>query len=165
MRYYIINSEGKEVSFDITSKQKNRSGVVAFNVTTENKESNQYFVKTLAGKNYLSCDQVTWEKSPKISSHQGLVNINEAVKVYRGYKPSGLSNVNAGELITDMPGKIVKVLTAEGAVVNQGDTLLILEAMKMENEIKAGCDGVVKSVNVEEGQAIESGHLMIEIEE
>jgi len=87
------------------------------------------------------------------------------MKVYRGFKPSGLSNANAGELVTDMPGKIVKVLTTIGAVVNQGDTLLILEAMKMENEIKAGCDGVVKSVHVKEGQAIESGHLMIEIEE
>ncbi len=165
MKYYIINSEGKEVSFDITSKQKNRNGVIAFNITGENKTNNQYFVKNLAGKNYLSEDQVTWEKAPTISSLDGLVNINETMKVYRGYKPSGLSNANAGELITDMPGKIVKVLTTEGAVVNQGDTLLILEAMKMENEIKAGCDGVVKTVNVTEGQAIDSGHLMIEIEE
>jgi biotin carboxyl carrier protein len=165
MKYYIINSEGKEVSFDITSKQRNRNGVIAFNVAGENKSNRQYFVKNLAGKNYLSEDQVTWEKAPSISNLDGLVNINEAMKVYRGYKPSGLSNANAGELITDMPGKIVKVLTTEGAVVNQGDTLLILEAMKMENEIKAGCDGVVKSVNVIEGQAIDTGHLMIEIEE
>ncbi len=165
MKYYIINSEGKEVSFDVTAKQKNKNGVMAFNVMAEDRSNYQYFVKNLAGKNYLSKDQVTWQKAPRVSSLDGLVNINESVKVYRGYKPSGLSNANAGELITDMPGKIVKVLTAEGAVVNQGDTLLILEAMKMENEIKAGCDGVVKTVNVEEGQAIESGHLMIEIEE
>ena len=64
-----------------------------------------------------------------------------------------------------MPGKIVKVLTSEGAVVSEGDTLVILEAMKMENEIKSGIDGVVKSVHVEEGQVLESGYLMIEIEE
>ena len=93
-----------------------------------------------------------------------MVNINENMKVYRGFKPSGLSNANAGELITDMPGKVVKVLTTEGAVVNQGDTLLILEAMKMENEIKAGLDGLLKPVHVKEGEAIDSGHLMIEIE-
>ena len=165
MKYYIINSEGREVSFDITSKQRSRDGIIAFNVTSENKNNNQYFIKNLAGKNYLSKDKVTWEKAPSISSLDGLVNINETMKVYRGFKPSGLSNANAGELITDMPGKIVKVLTTEGAVVNQGDTLLILEAMKMENEIKAGCDGVVKTVNVIEGQAIDTGHLMIEIEE
>jgi biotin carboxyl carrier protein len=165
MKYYIINSEGKEVSFDITSKQRNRDGIIAFNILSEDQDNSQYFVKSMAGKNYLSEDKVSWEKAPAITSLDGLVNINETMKVYRGYKPSGLSNANAGELITDMPGKIVKVLTTEGAVVNQGDTLLILEAMKMENEIKAGCDGVVKTVNVSEGQAIESGHLMIEIED
>jgi len=165
MRYYIINSEGKEVSFDITTAQKNRNGIISFNIIAENNHRAQYYVKTLAGKNYISHDQVKWEKAPVISDMTGLVNVNENLKVYRGFKPSGLSNGNAGELVTDMPGKIVKVFTTEGAVVNQGDTLLILEAMKMENEIKAGCDGVVKAVHVKEGQAIESGHLMIEIEE
>lgn len=164
MKYYIINSEGREVSFDVTSMQTLQGGVVGFNVTTEDKSQRKYFVKNLAGKNYISEDQVTWEKAPKISNLKGLVNVNDAMKVYRGYKPSGLSNANAGELITDMPGKVVKVLTTEGAVVNQGDTLLILEAMKMENEIKAGVDGVVKGVHVKEGEAIEAGHLMIEIE-
>lgn len=164
MKYYIINSEGREVSFDVTSSKKLKGGVVGFNVTTEDKSQKEYFVKSLAGKNYISEDQVNWEKAPKISNLKGLVNVNDTMKVYRGFKPSGLSNANAGELITDMPGKVVKVLTTEGAVVNQGDTLLILEAMKMENEIKSGIDGVVKAVHVTEGEAIETGHLMVEIE-
>jgi len=163
MKYYIINSEGKEVSFDVTSMQEMQGGIVGYNVTTEEKSEKKYFVKKLAGKNYISEDQINWQKAPRISNLSGLVNVNESMKVYRGFKPSGLSNANAGELITDMPGKVVKVLTTEGAVVNQGDTLLILEAMKMENEIKAGVDGVVKAVHVKEGEAIESGHLMIEV--
>ena len=108
---------------------------------------------------------ISWEKAPRISNSKGLVNVNESLKVYRGFKPSGLGQASAGTLKTDMPGKVVKLLTAEGATVNKGDTLLILEAMKMENEIKAGVDGVVKTVNVSEGQNLESGHVMIEIEE
>ena len=76
------------------------------------------------------------------------------MKVYRGFKPSGLSNADAGSLITDMPGKVVKSMTTEGAVVNQGDTLLILEAMKMENEIKCGVNGTVKEIHVSEGDVI-----------
>lgn len=163
MKYYIINSEGKEVSFDVTSMQEMQGGVVGFNVTADDKSEKKYFVKNLAGKSYISEDQLNWQKAPKISNLNGLVNVNESMKVYRGFKPSGLSNANAGELVTDMPGKVVKVLTTEGAVVNQGDTLLILEAMKMENEIKAGLDGVVKAVHVTEGEAIEAGHLMIEV--
>lgn len=165
MKYYIINSEGKEVSFDIASVEKQRGGVIGFNVVTAQREIRQYYVKTLAGKNYISRDLKMWKKTPQISNLKGLVNVNEALKVYRGFKPSGLTNANAGSLITDMPGKVVKILTTEGAVVNQGDTLLILEAMKMENEIKAGIDGVIKSIHVKEGDALESGQLMVEIEE
>lgn len=165
MRYYIINSEGKEVSFDVSSVKRTRGGVFGFEIKTENDGMKNYYMKSLAGKNYISEDQVTWEKAPKISSSKGVVNVNESLNVYRGFKPSGIGQGSAGELITDMPGKVVKVLTTEGAVVNQGDTLLILEAMKMENEIKAGMDGVIKAVNVKEGQNLESGHLMIEIEE
>lgn len=165
MKYYIINADGKEVSFDIESTSYQGNGIIGLDVVTDTKEIKRYFVRTLAGKNYISKDNKRWEKSPNISALSSLVNINETLKVYRGFKPSGLSNANAGSLITDMPGKVVKVLTSQGTVVNQGDTLLILEAMKMENEIKAGIGGVVKSVHVTEGQTVDSGQLMIEIEE
>jgi biotin carboxyl carrier protein len=164
MRYYIINSEGQEIAFDITGAHKAGKNTLGFDITTEANKHVKYYVKSLAGKNYISTDQVTWSKAPKVSDNKMLVNVTEAMKVYRGFKPSGLSQANAGTLVTDMPGKIVKILTTQGAAVNQGDTLLILEAMKMENEIKAGIDGIVKTVNVSEGQTIESGTLMIEIE-
>ena len=165
MKYYIINSEGKEVSFDITSMKKDVSGHVGVDITHEDKSKKKYFIKSIAGKNYISSDLQTWEKVPAISTIKGIVNVNQSINVYRGFKPSGLAQGNAGTLVTDMPGKVVKVLTTEGAMVQKGDTLLILEAMKMENEIKAGVDGVVKKVNVKEGDALESGQLMIEIEE
>jgi biotin carboxyl carrier protein len=165
MKYYIINAEGKEVSFDITSVNNRVNGLVDVDIQQEDKSKKKYFIKSIAGKNYISSDMKTWEKVPAISTIKGLVNINQSLNVYRGFKPSGLSQGNAGNLVTDMPGKVVKIMTTEGAVVQKGDTLLILEAMKMENEIKAGVDGVVKSVNVKVGDALESGQLMIEIEE
>lgn len=166
MRYHIINSEGKEVSFDLSSIQtsslRNTQG---FSITAGNGVKKEYYVRHLAGKSYISEDQKMWEKLPRLSSKSGLVNVSEALNVYRGFKPSGLSKANAGDLITEMPGKVVKLMTAEGAMVNEGDTLIILEAMKMENEIKAGVTGIVKAVYIEEGQVLESGHLMIEVEE
>lgn len=64
-----------------------------------------------------------------------------------------------------MPGKVVKVLKKEGDKVLKGETVLILEAMKMENEIKSGAEGTIKIINVKEGQALEAGFLMAEIEE
>lgn len=165
MRYYIINSEGREVSFDLSVITSNQSKIRKIHVKDGSKINKEYYVKSLAGKPFISDDQETWKKLPRLSSKSGLVNVNEGLSVYRGFKPSGLSNANAGDLITEMPGKIVKVMTTEGAVVHAGDTLVILEAMKMENEIKAGIDGVIKSVHIVEGQVLESGHLMIEIEE
>jgi len=163
MRYYIINSEGKEVSFDLSVLNTKNSK--KFKVQKGNEVVSEFYVKSLAGKSYISEDEITWNKLARISSKNNLVNVNESLKIYRGFKPSGLSGANAGELIAEMPGKVIKINTTEGAVVHEGDTLLILEAMKMENEIKAGINGVIKAVNVEEGQVLESGHLMIEIEE
>lgn len=165
MRYYIVNSEGKEVVFDVSSIETTKSGTLGLNVSTNKNKSKQFYIKSLANNYYFSQDEITWEKLPKISSSQGLVNVSEALKVYRGFKPSGLYNASAGALVTDMPGKISKIMTQEGATVSKGDTLLILEAMKMENEIKAGVDGVVKALHVKEGQAVEAGYLMLEIEE
>ena len=53
-----------------------------------------------------------------------------------------------------MPGKIVKVVVEEGQSVKAGEVLLVLEAMKMQNEITADADGTVKAVNVEAGQNV-----------
>ena len=53
-----------------------------------------------------------------------------------------------------MPGKIIEVKVSVGQAVKAGDTLLILEAMKMQNEIAAPADGTVKAVNVAAGQSV-----------
>ena len=58
---------------------------------------------------------------------------------------------------SQMPGKIVRLLVAPGAEVKKGQSLLVMEAMKMENEIKSPQDGVIKDVKVSEGQAVETG--------
>ncbi len=60
-----------------------------------------------------------------------------------------------------MPGKIVRVLVAPGEDVEKGQPLLVMEAMKMENEIRAAAAGKVESVKVVEGQAVESGADLI----
>lgn len=123
------------------------------------------FIKNLAGKHFYSFDGIAWKKLASLGVNEVLVSHSEVYRVYRGYKPSGLNKGGAGALITQMPGKVVKLLKKEGDQVTKGETVLILEAMKMENEIKSGADGIIKSVNVKEGQALEAGFLMIEIEE
>lgn len=62
-----------------------------------------------------------------------------------------------------MPGRVVRVLVAKGDAVKKGAGLLILEAMKMENEIQAPADGVVDDVFVTAGQTVESGAELMHI--
>ena len=72
--------------------------------------------------------------------------------------PSAPATSIGGEVVTaPMPGNILDVKVTNGASVKKGDVLMILEAMKMENEIIAPCDGTVKSVNVTKGGSVETG--------
>jgi biotin carboxyl carrier protein len=69
-----------------------------------------------------------------------------------------------GTLTTSMPGKVVRLLVAEGSAVTQGDPVAVVEAMKMENELKAPMDGVVAEIFVVAGQAIDAGDALMRIE-
>ena len=74
-------------------------------------------------------------------------------------KPSRLFEY--GETVNaPMPGNILAVNVTNGAQVKKGDVLMILEAMKMENEIICPCDGTVASVNVTKGSTVETGAVL-----
>lgn len=68
---------------------------------------------------------------------------------------AGSQTINA-----PMPGTILKVNVSNGSVVKKGDVLMVLEAMKMENEIMAPADGTVASVNVQPGAAVETNAVL-----
>lgn len=70
------------------------------------------------------------------------------------------ANANGETVTSPMPGTILSVNVSNGAAVKKGDVLLILEAMKMENEILAPCDGTVASVNVTKGSSVETGAVL-----
>jgi biotin carboxyl carrier protein len=63
-----------------------------------------------------------------------------------------------------MPGRVVAVAVVEGETVAAGQALVVLEAMKMQNEIRADRPGVVRRVHVVSGQAVENGDALVEIE-
>ncbi len=70
----------------------------------------------------------------------------------------------AGSLKAPMPGKVLRVDVKEGQQLKKGDSVLILEAMKMENAIKSAGDGKIKTVHVKAGDAVEKGEVMVEME-
>lgn len=68
------------------------------------------------------------------------------------------------KVLAPLPGTVIKLKTAEGSEVKAGETLLILEAMKMENNILAEKPGTIKSIRVREGDSVLQGDLLMEIE-
>ena len=75
--------------------------------------------------------------------------------------PAAAAAPVAASVTAPMPGNILDVKVKAGDSVKAGDTLLILEAMKMENEISAPQDGTIASVNVRKGDVVNSGDLLI----
>ncbi|MFN3827705.1 MAG: acetyl-CoA carboxylase biotin carboxylase subunit [Micavibrio sp.] len=83
------------------------------------------------------------------------------------YKPgaSGEDEGGEGRITAPMPGKIISVLVQKGAAVDKNQPLLIMEAMKMEMTIRAGCDGVIDELPVSAGQQVADGALLVAIEQ
>jgi len=70
----------------------------------------------------------------------------------------------AGNLTSPMPGKIFKIVKEVGSAVNKGETILILEAMKMEHSIRADKDGKVKKIMFKTGDLVQGGVTLAEVE-
>ena len=63
-----------------------------------------------------------------------------------------------------MPGKLVRILVEVGAEIKQGEGVLVVEAMKMQNEMKAPKDGIVKEIRFAEGATVNAGDILAIIE-
>lgn len=74
--------------------------------------------------------------------------------------PAATGTAGAVKVTSPMPGKILSVKTSVGASVKKGEVIMILEAMKMENEIVAPEDGTVASIDVAEGASVEAGTVL-----
>ena len=77
---------------------------------------------------------------------------------------AGTASGGPQQVTAPMPGKVVRVLVAPGDTVVPKQGLVVVEAMKMENELKASRAGVVKAVRAVEGQSVEAGALLVTVE-
>ncbi len=79
-------------------------------------------------------------------------------------RAGGKGSAGKAMLTSPMPGKVVKLLVKEGQEVGAGQGVIVVEAMKMENELKSALAGKVKEIFVEEGQVVESGAKLLLVE-
>lgn len=84
--------------------------------------------------------------------------------IRRGMINNDANNIDENNIFAPMPGKIVDLYLAEGDLVNVGEPILTLEAMKMQNEITANCNGVIRKIKVQQGQSVMKDELLVEIQ-
>jgi len=94
---------------------------------------------------------------------------NYEIKIYdpkrlRGTSADDEQTTGASEIKTAMPGKLVRVLVEAGAEIKKGEGVLIVEAMKMQNEMKSPKDGIIKEIRFAEGATVNAGDVLAVIE-
>jgi len=77
---------------------------------------------------------------------------------------AGAGGGDGGIIKAPMPGNVVKVMVGEGDEVTVGTSIVVVEAMKMEHEVRSGVDGIVTKVNVSAGDSVGTSEVMVEIE-
>ena len=85
-------------------------------------------------------------------------------KKLRGAKGDDADASGKAEIKTAMPGKVVRILVAEGDAVQKGDGVIVVEAMKMQNEMKSPKDGVIAEIKAAEGDTVSAGDVLVVIE-
>jgi biotin carboxyl carrier protein len=160
----IVNEQ--EFIFDLISGNAILDGIPV-NADTVKLAPNKYHVII----NHQSYNIELLEKSENGKSMRILVNgIKQEVAIKDKYDAL-LSQLGMDKLMTSknntikapMPGLVLRIMAKVGDQVKKGDALLVLEAMKMENVIKADGDGVVKRIAVEPKQVVEKNTLLIEL--
>ena len=104
------------------------------------------------------------EKTAEIKVNNNLYTISVKDQFDVLLEKLGLNNLNnakVSEVKAPMPGLVLKVFVTEGSEVQKGDNLFILEAMKMENIIKATGDVAVKAVKIKPGDKVEKGQVLL----
>ncbi len=110
---------------------------------------------------------VSFDKAEKIASvkvNGSIYKVTVEDQFDQLLKQLGMDNlaaVKVQQIKAPMPGLVLNVLVAEGDDVKKGDSLLVLEAMKMENMIKSPTDGIIKKIAIKQGDKVEKNEVLI----
>lgn len=143
---YTFTVDGRKYDLDIVMVENG-----AYSIIYEGKSYNVETIPSVNPKNYTV--------NTIFTSYD--VDIVDATTKYLRSRLGDDTAVSGNNIVVPMPGKIVKVLVKVGQEVEQGETLVIVSAMKMESEYKAHKDGTVEEVLVKEEDTVDGGQVMV----
>jgi biotin carboxyl carrier protein len=163
MKYYITSQNS-----DLIVDKSGNMAIVGEHKITRVSEGNGMLEIEWRGKRtkayYIRRDDTggdvyidNWAIPVKIVSE----TVKRAMEILRANKANASTGIE--KIKSPMPGLITKIIVAAGADVKSGDRLCMLEAMKMENEIRSHVNGAVVKINVSERDAVEKGKVLMEI--
>jgi biotin carboxyl carrier protein len=138
--------DGRDLPLDVTAAQ---DGVLSL---------------LLDGKSYAVKQEIAGPETNIVVGHERFSVSLRDPRSFRSRRAGGAAEQGVKKITAPMPGKIVRILAVEGAEVQAGQSVIVIEAMKMQNELKAPKSGTVKKINVAEGAAVEAGQALAEVE-
>ncbi len=164
-----MDTTKNEGSVEVNGKRNyNISSLEALDVRILHREGRNIdilFKNKLIKANIKSFDAESKQALINVNGFDFSVKINEPIDILineLGFLTAHKHSVK--EINSPMPGLVVKLFVSVGQAVQEGENLLSLEAMKMENIIKSPGEGQVKSILVSSGEAVDKGQLLIEFE-
>lgn len=173
--YFEAELKGKKFKVDVAeqkhswkvSLQEDSKDWVHYDISKNDfKQAEQYISFLFEGKSYL-VDVIGQDTEYTVFTRNSFRTIkvfNDEMLLHESLKKGGGFG-GEEELKAGMPGKIIEIFAKEGEVIKANKPLLIMEAMKMENEMRATRDVKVKEIKVKQGDSVESGAILISFEE
>jgi biotin carboxyl carrier protein len=162
---YVTTVNGKDFEIEIVDEHHIRIGERLLAVDFETVSGQPVFSLILDGKSYESFvyqSDEDWEVLLRGRQFQVKVQ-DEREKRLKAAAGGGVAEGGEFHLKAPMPGLIVAIPVAEGQEIKKGQVLLILESMKMQNELKAPRDGVVERIRVKLGESVEQKQTILSI--
>lgn len=173
--YFEAELKGQKFKVDVTenrnswkiSIQREQDPWVAYDISKKDyQKSESYFSFLFKGVSYMM-DVIGQDTEYTVFTRNSFRTVkifNDEMLLHESLKRGGGFG-GAADLRAGMPGKIIEIFVKPGDIVKENKPLLIMEAMKMENEMRATRDVVIKEVKVKQGDSVESGAVLIKFEQ
>lgn len=162
---YITTVDGKEFEVEVVDEKHIRIGGRLLAVDFESVNGQPVFSVIIDGKSYesfISESDEGWQVLMRGKQYQITVE-DEREKRLKAAAGGGVAEGGEFNLKAPMPGLVVAIPVAEGEEIKKGQVLIILESMKMQNELKSPKDGIVERIRVKAGESVEQKQALLSV--